>query len=112
VSKADKYKDKIREANKRNAREKLFGGSSPELAASKEENKEDGNANVDVNNNANIEVGWTSGGSDRTKMIGLYFEPEVAAALSRLNSQKGRGYKSYLVNQLVKDYLDREDIDY
>jgi hypothetical protein len=105
MSKTDAYKEKIkRDKEEREARKKLMGGG--------DDTQEEVNANDNTNVNANIDAGWSTGGSDRTKMVGLYFEPEVAAALNRLNKQKGRGYKSFIVNKLVKDYLNQEGIKY
>jgi hypothetical protein len=101
MSKTDAYKEKIkREREEREARKKLMEDVEDEKVPSPE-----ANTNNNTNVNTNIEGGWSSGGSDRTKMVGLYFEPEVAAALNKLNKKKGRGYKSFIVNELVKNYL-------
>ncbi|MDM5451050.1 hypothetical protein [Peribacillus simplex] len=41
---------------------------------------------------------------DRTELIGCFFEPKVATALMKDQKVKGRGWKSHLVNELVKKY--------
>lgn len=42
--------------------------------------------------------------ADRTSMLGLHFEPEVFKALKDDQAEKGRGWQSHLVNELVKQY--------
>lgn len=115
MSKANSYKDKIKkDKEEREARRILMASEedpNPEVAQTEEPQTEEPKTEVNTNVNTNIDEGWTTGGT-RTKMVGLYFEPEVAAALNKLNKQKGRGYKSYIANKLVKDYLKEEGIKF
>ena len=41
---------------------------------------------------------------DRTEHVACFMEPEVKEALMKEQNEKGRGWKSHLVNELVKKY--------
>jgi hypothetical protein len=64
------------------------------------------NINVNTNNNVNDDViGDILGDKKEKVLVGIYFDPEVAAVLDRVTKGGKRGAKSALVNEALKRIL-------
>jgi hypothetical protein len=67
------------------------------------------NNNVNVNTNVNTNIGDLINKSAAKQMKGIYFDPDVAAALDDLGKQ-GRGVLSKVVNEATKKYLQENGL--
>ncbi|PWW31287.1 hypothetical protein DFO73_102283 [Cytobacillus oceanisediminis] len=59
-------------------------------------------------NNRDPEKTFTFARPNLTALKGLHFEPETLKALNDDQSKFRRGWKSHLLNELVKDYYKRK----
>lgn len=71
-------------------------------------NKND-NININDNTNNNVIDEILSGKPKAKQLVGIYFDPEVAAALDRATGDK-RGAKSALVNEAVRQLLQEKGL--
>lgn len=107
MSKADEYKEKLRnQAKERNARKELMGGEEESTTPAIENKDDKYTITLDSFNlqMAHPEQTFGRRNMGRTDLIGCHFEPEVAKVLKKDQKQKGRGWQSHLVNELVKEY--------
>jgi hypothetical protein len=64
----------------------------------------DEKVNTNMNDNPANDPILQSNKSDK-ELVGIYFDPDVKAALQRLNKQYGRGKQSELVNDITRRKL-------
>lgn len=104
VSKANDIRNKVKGLKgSRDARKGLLQGDEAEMNAVNE------NVNVNENNNNNIDLESvlkqheeTNTSKSDKELVGIYFDPDVKAALDAYQRNNKRGAKSSLVNDIAR----------